>query len=502
MFCNAAKTLLDKFGIGQDERNNIVGTGPVYALNKHWVTKFDVLNFIKVKQQPILFTDIRQNNGVRHSVWCFENDPIYRSESKAYSLCNSYNLRDYQEKAVESCFKERGMQSAIIDMCCAAGKTYVGSAIMMRMQVPTIIITTHCVSVQQWRLHLINMGITPGNIAVLNEYSVNALQLPPIIITTYTMYAMSCANENSSNHNICSLTQVYDALLILDEVHSASACTYQQVFSQRSKCRIGLTATLCREDDGIEMLFKFIGPVSYIVRADVLVKKGYISASNHFKITIPLSPYAKTCYENTENANIRQQISILNPNKIGVLLGLIRRHLTKHILVFCDIIDCINEVYNIVCQDGIRAIGPVTGATTFEERIQYFEHFEKATTACLFLSKVGDNALSLNSANIIIKISTVSRSRTQEEQRNGRGARKSKSDTILYTLLTKATQEEVFFDHRDKHLSARGCDVECVDLEKHADSLDWQREDLGLMQRIKKEVVTKVPKKRGRPQKA
>lgn len=532
MLSGGAIALLNKFGLQEDQVEDIEGTGPLY-FNKRWISRKDVSKYIIEKQFSIKNLTVSFVKYCRYAYWFYEQDPLFQSKRSAYNCLKEFTLRPYQKRAMESCFTnkdgEAALQSCIIQAYCAAGKTYVGSAIVSFLKMPTVVITTHCVSVQQWYVHFQTMGIDQSEIFVMGDETIMPPNkyLPAITITTYNMFANAYSRESSQHYMFCLNLQLFESLLILDEVHSASATTYQAVFAQRSICIIGLTATLCREDDGISKLFKHIGPVNFSIDANLLVNEGFISGMNHIKVLIPLESYAREKYIAAKDSYTKQNLSIVNPNKFGVLLSLLYKHSNCHILVFCDIIDSIHLLYEAVCRQGIRPIGPITGQMSKEDRMLYFEHFEKASTACLFLSKVGDNAVDLKSANVIIKMSTISRSRNQEEQRNGRGARKNTvSDTTIYTLVTKETQEDVFFARRNDYLYERGFDMEYIDLDVKSDEeklqiCEWRMSDNTLvdtvLQKKSKNFVSDkicgkstnqtqntsalLPKKRGRPRK-
>ena len=533
MLTGGAIFLLKKFGLEEEEDKvkRIEGTGPLYSSQKRWISRQDVSKYIIDKQCCIKNLSVLFEKNCRHAYWFYEQDPLFHSKASAYSNFKEFSLRPYQKQAVQSCFTQKNgkaaIQSCIIEAYCAAGKTYVGSSIVTFMRMPTVVITTHCVSVQQWYIHFQTMGIDESEIFVMGEETImkSNKDLPAITITTYNMFANAYSRESSQHYAFCLNLQLFESLLILDEVHSASATTYQAVFSQRSTCIIGLTATLCREDDGISKLFQYIGPVNFCIDANLLVNEGFISGMNHIKILIPFDTYAHEKYVKAKDSSTKQNLSIVNPNKLGVLISLLYKHSNCHILVFCDMIDSIHLLYEAICRHGIRPIGPITGQMSKEDRMFYFEHFEKASTACLFLSKVGDNAVDLKSANIIIKMSTISRSRNQEEQRNGRGARKNAvSDTTIYTLVTKNTQEDVFFARRNNYLQERGFDMEYIDLDVQSDEekmqfREWRMSDNTLVDAVidknfKSTSITckkyeksgqtvpdSLPKKRGRPRK-
>ena len=499
----SARDVARQFQITDDELLVLCSSRPHGV--RTWVSREDVVEYIIRKALPIDHLSITFEYATavptRRARWYYGDDRQYMCLRHVYETCKPYALRPYQDAAMRSCFgSDEGrpfMQSNLTEAYCAAGKTYIGSALVLSLQMPTVIITSHCVSVQQWYMHFASMGIAPEHMFVLGDHACVPNHIPPITITTYTMFAAIFNRTNSTHYGLCQNLRIYDSFLILDEVHTASATTYEEaVFSQRSKCIIGLTATLCREDDGVGKLFTNVGPVGFTIHANMLVDEGFIAGMNHIKVLIPLSPHARTSYDDSANAMVKQGISIVNPYKIGVLIGILRKHSDKHILVFCDVLVCMDILVDTVRAQGIRAIGPVTGNTSREDRLVYFKHFEKATTACLFLSKVGDNALDLKCANVIIKLSTVSRSRNQEEQRNGRGARKhSLADTVLYSLVSKNTQEDVFFERRDRYLMGRGFELEYIDIDTDAAKMqigEWKVDNRGVVDACVRALANKA----------
>jgi DNA excision repair protein ERCC-3 len=464
-----ARDAAGALALSEADMHTIAPTGPLGAPGgARWISCADVLKhaFRTRPSSHQYVQESRAPDGTRLALWSFRNDPVFGSAERAYAGCTQFALRPYQQRAVDACVSECGASSGLLHMCCGAGKTFVGSALMNRLRLPTVVITTHGVSVDQWMLHLRHMGIPDGDVVRMSgERARSPVPLPAVLIATYAMYARAFADTDSPWHTVCLATQVLDCLVVLDEVHSAPAETFRHVCSMRAKCIVGFTATLCREDDGVRHLLERVGPVLVCVDVNALETTGHVSRSRHVVVHVPLASDSELASTVSADSRSRRGLcrAILNPHKVRAMLALIRRHVGDHILVFCDDLVCIRALHSAARADGIRATGPVTGKTALAERLAYFGHFEAATSCCLFLSRIGDNAVDLARANVLIKMSTVSRSRTQEEQRNGRGARTASVDlasTTVYTLLSIGTREEDFFQRREEHLRARGFVVE------------------------------------------
>lgn len=476
--------------LGLDEETlaaSVTPTGPWGAPNPsgpltRWICQADVLEHLLALDRPTPFV-ATVAGPPRDAIWRHAADDALDRRPDVFAELRAYPLHAHQEEAVRACADAEVARSGLVVMPCGSGKTFVGSALIVRLRAPSVVVTTHHVSVQQWKRHLLGLGFDDAHVLVMGDHdpppSTVRLPLPPVILCTYAMFARSLGAPDSAHHLLCkALTALDVGLLVLDEVHSAPARTFSRVCAVRARCAIGLTATLCREDDGIDALMERIGGVLHTADADALVRDGKIAGVTHAQLRVPMSARAAQLYRTLPAA--RHTIAALNGNKLRVLLALVVRHCDQHILVFCDLVDALRRAHRYLCRFGVRALGPICGATAKRDRIALFRHFERAASACLLISKVGDNALDVPTADVVIKLTTVSKSRNQEEQRNGRGARAraDKHESAVYTLTAVATHEETFFEHRRRHLAASDRQPEQVDLRARPDALGvaWERD--------------------------
>lgn len=340
-----------------------------------------------------------------------------------------------------------------------------GIGILQKCAGPSAVMTADSVSVKQWNLSLVSCGITPIIIGSQGARWIPP-KLPDVVLGTYSSFAAACANTTHPHHILCMALKVLDsAILIADEVHTMPAPTFVQVCSIKSNVRVGMSATLWRHNAGIEKLKELIGPVLYRMSSPQLALLGYVSTTTHYNYRVPLHSSVVQAYSATASQLKRTRLAITNPTKMQLLLLLLRKHRNDHILIFCDLIDCIHATWKLLVKSGIRPLGPITGSTPQEERFTILQHFCKATSACLLGSRVLDIGIDLPRLNVLIKLSTISRSRVQEEQQNGRGARSTDSTThtTCYTLISRGTREEVFFSERSAHLQMCGNVVNCVE---------------------------------------
>ena len=455
-------------------------SGPWGAPNgRRWITRDDVLELAMRTPRSIPHVNVAlDDTGACSRTWMFCDDHLF--PRWAFDL-TSVDLRGYQADAMNCVVHPRHVQSGLIVMDCGAGKTYVGLGIMRALKIQTVIVTTHFISAQQWKQVIVQHGVPLQQILVLGEDEGYVYEYPwtkSVIICTYVMFSRCVANLSESTHHrtLCKAMLSIDevGLLLLDEVHSAPAKTFSSVCRVRARVIIGLTATLCREDNGIQLLHKHIGPVLHHVKTSFLEEHNYIAKMHHYDVIVPFSTRCREEYDNASKTT-KHSVAATNALKIDVLELLIRKHGTSHILVFCDIIDALHNVCDIIKSRNINVIGPITGHTEKSVRVALFRHFEASTSCCLFLSKVGDNAVNLPHADVVIKVSTTSRSRTQEYQRNGRGSRVTDGalkDTYIYTLITKDSCEEEFYQHRQQHLTSNGTRLERVELKVIDDKIE------------------------------
>jgi len=304
-----------------------------------------------------------------------------------------------------------------------------------------------------------------------------------VTITTYTMIAFNQNRAITSQKIIEKIKSREWGLLILDEVHVVPAHIFRNVTSiVKAHCRLGLTATLVREDERINDLIFLIGPKLYEANWLDLTRNCYIASVMCNEVVCPMTKEFDIIYhekvEKKENDTLSKLLYIMNPNKICACQKLILWHEKKEhkIIVFCDNIFALYVYANVLQHSYIY------GATSYTERVRILKAFKKIGLNAInvvFLSKVGDNSIDITEANVLIQISSHGGSRRQETQRLGRILRKKKEsvnewfifNAFLYSLVSKNTTEMCYCAKRERFLIDQGYSykviADLVSLEDH-----------------------------------
>ena len=373
-------------------------------------------------------------------------------------------LRPYQEKSLHKMFSGRRARSGIIVLPCGAGKTLTGITAACTMKCRTMILTTTAVAVDQWKRQFDTFcAMDPIDVITLTADNKQPLpeDRPCILVSTYSMFSHSI--DSMSRASSAVLQQVKDlewGLLIVDEVQVMPARTFRQVATTvRAHCKLGLTATLVREDDLIEDLQYLIGPKLYEANWQDLEDCGYIAKVQCVEVWCEMTQPFWSAYLSTSSAFVQRSLYTANPRKLTACEYLIRLHEQRgdKIIVFCDNISLLKDMAR-------RTRKPfICGSVSMQERmaiIRCFQHSNRINT--IFLSQVGDNAIDIPNANVIIQISSHYGSRRQEAQRLGRILRpKAYRDEFgfnswFYSLVCRDTPEKEYAERRQRFLVDQG----------------------------------------------
>ncbi|KAK6580920.1 hypothetical protein PZA11_006408 [Diplocarpon coronariae] len=369
-------------------------------------------------------------------------------------------IRSYQEKSLSKMFGNGRAKSGLIVLPCGAGKTLVGITAACTIKKGVIILCTSSMSVVQWRQEFLKWSnINPNDIAVFtsdnkDKFSGNT----GIIVTTYNMVAQKGKRSYDSQKMMDFLTGREWGLMILDEVHVAPAHMFRRVTSIiKTHSKLGLTATLLREDDKISDLNFLIGPKLYEANWMELAEQGHIARVQCAEVWCPMTTEFYTEYLRANSRN-KSLLWIMNPRKFQACQFLIDYHEKRgdKIIVFSD------NVYAL--QMYAQKLGKVFiyGETGNVERLRILENFQhNENINTLFLSKIGDTSLDLPEATCLIQISSHFGSRRQEAQRLGRILRaKRRNDegfnAFFYSLVSKDTLEMVYSSKRQAFLVDQG----------------------------------------------
>ncbi|KAK8792787.1 hypothetical protein WA158_004951 [Blastocystis sp. Blastoise] len=370
----------------------------------------------------------------------------------------STHIRVYQERALSKMFGNGRARSGIIVLPCGAGKTLVGVTATSTMKKGTIVLCNSIVSVTQWiREYHTWSEIKDENIIELSSASKEALPECCVLVTTYPMLSPHKSNEKS----IAIMNQIRErewGLVILDEVHVVPAKTFQMVVNMlRCHCKLGLTATLVREDNQIESLHTLIGPRLFEANWMDLTSKGYLATVRCFEVWCPMTPLFYKNYLNSSK-DVQRKLCILNPTKFMTCKYLIDYHQKRgdKILVFSD------DITALIYYAKSMKCPMIYGKVSATERNRYLSEFRtNSKLNCLFISRVGDTSIDLPEATVIIQIASHFGSRRQEAQRLGRILRPKTGSTYgynayFYSLVSSDTQDMFYADKRQQYLTAQG----------------------------------------------
>lgn len=388
----------------------------------------------------------------------FKND--LRNPNLDIDLKPSTQIRPYQEKSLSKMFGNGRARSGIIVLPCGAGKTLVGITAACTIRKSVIVLCTSSVSVMQWRQQFLQWcTIQPENVAVFTSENKEKFQGDAgLVISTYSMVANTRNRSHDSQKMMDFLTSREWGFIILDEVHVVPAAMFRRVVTTiAAHAKLGLTATLVREDDKIHDLNFLIGPKLYEANWMDLAQKGHIANVQCAEVWCPMT---NEFYEEYLRASARKRmlLYIMNPTKFQACQFLISYHERRgdKIIVFSD------NVYAL--QKYALKLGKpyIYGGTSQQERmliLKNFQHNDELNT--IFLSKVGDTSIDLPEATCLIQISSHYGSRRQEAQRLGRILRaKRRNDegfnAFFYSLVSKDTQEMYYSTKRQAFLVDQG----------------------------------------------
>jgi DNA excision repair protein ERCC-3 len=322
-------------------------------------------------------------------------------------------------------------------------------SVMERLQSSTLILTPNTVAVRQWIEELLDKtSLTPDDIG---EYSGLRKDIKPVTVSTYQIvtYRQRKGDVEFPHFGLFSARDW--GLIIYDEVHLLPAPVFRITAELQARRRLGLTATLVRED-GLETdVFSLIGPKKYDVPWKDLEKQGWIATASCSEVRIPLPDDLRMVYSLAEQKN-KYSIAAQNPRKIDVLRGLLERHSDANVLIIGMYLDQLKEVSESL------EIPLITGKTPVAERETSYRKFRQGEIKRLVVSKVGNFSIDLPDANVAIEISGTFGSRQEEAQRLGRILRPKwdGSTAHFYTLVTRDTVDQTFAANRQRFLTEQG----------------------------------------------
>jgi DNA excision repair protein ERCC-3 len=368
-----------------------------------------------------------------------------------------FQVRDYQREAADIFYAGGDVRggSGVIVLPCGAGKTIVGIAAMTLTQKNTLILTTSITAVKQWIREILDKtDLDEKDVA---EYSGDTKNIGPVTVATYQILTFR-PDKNEEFPHFKLFDQRDWGLIIYDEVHLLPAPVFRVTAQIQARRRLGLTATLIREDGRESDVFSLIGPKKYDVPWRELETKGWIAEANCTEIRIALPDDLRMDYAVAEWRN-KYRIASENPCKEDVVARLLEHYKGKNVLIIGQYLKQLRELKKRF------DIPLITGQTPNDEREDLYGKFRRGEIKQLILSKVGNFAIDLPDAHVLIQVSGTFGSRQEEAQRLGRILR-PKADGELahfYTLVTRDTRELDFSHHRQMFLTEQGYTYSIVD---------------------------------------
>jgi DNA excision repair protein ERCC-3 len=316
------------------------------------------------------------------------------------------------------------------------------------LQRRTLILVTNITAARQWKRELIDKTDIPA--ADIGEYSGEAKEIRPITLATYQILTYRRKKNDSFVHYWLFNSENW-GLIIYDEVHLLPAPVFKFTAELQARRRLGLTATLVREDEHAEDVFALIGPKKFDVPWKDLERQGWIATARCVEIRVDLPPAEKLKYLSlTPKKQIR--LAYENPSKQPIVKELVQRHKGDQILIIGQYLSQVN-FYS-------RYIGAplITGATPTKKRDELYEEFRSGAIKILVLSRVGNFAVDLPDANVAIQVSGSFGSRQEEAQRLGRILRPKKEgeQAMFYSIVTRESKELDFAMNRQLFLAEQG----------------------------------------------
>ena len=361
-----------------------------------------------------------------------------------------FKLRAYQEEAVAAFYAGGSAAggSGVVVLPCGAGKTMVGLGVMAAVAAETLILTTNTIAVRQWLAELLDK--TELDASMIGEYTGERKEIRPVTVTTYQILTWRRRETEGFPH-----LELFGAkdwgLIIYDEVHLLPAEVFRVTADLQAKRRLGLTATLVREDGRAEDVFTLIGPKKYDVPWKELEEQAWIATAHCHEIRVEMPETLRLDYA-VAGRHEQYRLAADNPVKDEVVQRLAAHHRGDRVLVIGQYLAQLRRL-------AVLLDAPlITGATPTDERARLYEDFKRGALTVLVVSKVANFAVDLPEASVAIQVSGTFGSRQEEAQRLGRILR-PKADgkpAQFYTIVTRATRDQDYAFNRQLFLAEQG----------------------------------------------
>lgn len=361
-----------------------------------------------------------------------------------------FALRSYQQEAVATFHQQGSVHggSGVLVLPCGAGKTVIGMGVMEQLQCETLILTTNNSAVKQWLRELVDK--TTLESSQMGEYTGEKKEICPVTVATYQILTHRSSTTGDFSH-FHLFNEKNWGLIIYDEVHLLPAPVFRATADLQAKRRLGLTATLIREDGKEEEVFSLIGPKKVDVPWRLLEAQGWIATAECTEWRIPMSESRRMDYALAEERE-KFRLAAENPRKLERVLQLLEQHQEDLVLIIGQYV----RQLEMLARELKAPL--ITGKTPQRERDRLYEEFRSGRLRRLVVSKVANFAIDLPDANVAIQVSGTFGSRQEEAQRLGRILRPKQGDSraYFYSLVSKDTKEQEFAMHRQLFLTEQG----------------------------------------------
>ncbi|MCQ2575539.1 MAG: DEAD/DEAH box helicase [Treponema sp.] len=397
---------------------------------------------------------LRAGWPVKDEVVLADGEPLDVSLSETTKTGKPLVIREYQKGAAKALIGNKGPGTGFgtIVLPCGSGKTIVGMTIMDMLKTSTLIITTNISAVHQWIEELLDKtNLTEDQIA---EYSGENKEIKQVTVATYQVLTWRPDKDGPYPHFSIFHERPW-GLIIYDEVHMLPAPVFRVVAELQAVRRVGLTATLVREDGCEGYVFSLVGPKRYDVPWKELERDKWIASAECIEVRVDL-PSEKEIEYAVAGQREKHKIASQNSAKLKIVQEIIEQYPEDKILVIGQYLDQLDEIVKIL------GCPIITGKTPNAERDRIYADFKTDKIRVLVVSKVANFAIDLPDASLAIQVSGTFGSRQEEAQRLGRILRPKDRTSRFFTLITRNTVEEEFGSNRQKFLAEQGYSYKIV----------------------------------------
>ncbi|MGE5580815.1 MAG: DNA repair helicase XPB [Bacillota bacterium] len=362
-----------------------------------------------------------------------------------------FSLRPYQLAARDAFWAGGSARggSGVVVLPCGAGKTMVGIGAMELAATETLILTTNVVALRQWMSELLDKTELPES--AVKEYSGEVKEIGPVTVTTYQILIHKKRGDEAEYPHFSLFNQKNWGLIIYDEVHLLPAPVFRITADLQARRRLGLTATLVREDGREDEVFSLIGPKKFDKPWKELEAQNWIAQAHCHEIRVDMTGDDRLAYAVADERD-KYRIAATNINKIPLVQDIVRRHSSDQVLIIGQYLDQLDTLANIL------GAPLLCGLTPNAEREELYGQFKEGRIKCLVVSKVANFSIDLPDANVAVQVSGTFGSRQEEAQRLGRILRPKPQgeSAVFYSLVTRNTKDQEFSQKRQLFLTEQG----------------------------------------------